>query len=512
MSAVGAATSPPNLSDADFRPLQVSQCDTPVAVIGHPQVDAATRTTPRPNQSAGTESLSESVIQPLATSRFGDAALATSAVASGCIVETSPEAALIPVPVIPVPATKVYYGWWMLLLAMIAAIATSPGQTFGVSIFNEPLRLELGLTHGQLAMAYMLGTLLGAIPITWFGRQMDFHGIRRTTLAILLGFAIACWTVSLASRWIELVVAFTLLRMLGPGALSLMSANTLPFWFHRRLGTVEGFRQTAMAIAMAVIPGFNLWLVLAVGWRGAFVVMGLGVLALWPIFYLWFRNRPDEVGQQIDEPTVKSRNKTFTNNGPVANFSLRQALRTSTFWSALVNSGLYSLIHTGVFFCLVPILVEKELDATYGAWMLMVFAISLAVHQMLGGWLADRIHPGIQMAGGQVMFSLGLTALLIGGGPIAILGAGMVMGAAQGVFFAASNPLWARYFGLKNLGAIRGFLMSFHVAFSSIGPLLVGSCHDIFDDFQWILLVFACLPLICGPFLFLIRPPQLPKN
>lgn len=50
----------------------------------------------------------------------------------------------------------------MLLLAMGLAIASSPGQKFGVSIFIEPLRLELGLTHGQIGLAYTLCTLFGA--------------------------------------------------------------------------------------------------------------------------------------------------------------------------------------------------------------------------------------------------------------------------------------------------------------------------------------------------------------
>ena len=31
-----------------------------------------------------------------------------------------------------------YYGWVMLPIAMLAAIATSPGQTFGVSILTPP--------------------------------------------------------------------------------------------------------------------------------------------------------------------------------------------------------------------------------------------------------------------------------------------------------------------------------------------------------------------------------------
>jgi len=421
----------------------------------------------------------------------------------------SPSTGGVAVATTAVTRPRFYYGWWMLGLSMVAAIATSPGQTFGVSIFNEPLRQELGLTHGQLALAYMLGTLFGAVPITWFGRLMDRFGIRPVTLGVVLAFAFACGTVSLAHNWYTLVVAFTLLRMLGPGALSLMSANVLPFWFHRRLGTVEGFRQTAMAVAMAVIPGLNLWLVLEFGWRGAYVLLAASLLLLWPLFWFGFRNHPEELGHNIDgDPDLpQSAAGLVKNRRTLSGFSLPQVLRTATFWSALINGSLYSLIHTGVFFCLVPILAEQGLDAKYSAWMLMVFAISLAINQMLGGWLADRLHPARQMFGGQLLFSLGLALLYWGGGVRETLIAGGIMGAAQGYFFAASNPIWARYYGLKHLGAIRGFLMSFHVALSSIGPLLVGWCHDLFGDFNAILLAFAGLPCLFSMALFLIREP-----
>ncbi|MBL8890647.1 MAG: MFS transporter [Planctomycetaceae bacterium] len=403
-----------------------------------------------------------------------------------------------------------YYGWWMMGLAMLAAIATSPGQTFGVSIFNEPMRVEMALTHGQLALAYMLGTLMGAVPITWFGRLMDRHGIRRMTLVILLLFAVACTTVSLTWNWYSLVLAFTLLRMLGPGALSLMSANILPFWFHRRLGTVEGLRQTAMALAMAVIPAINLWLVTEIGWRGAYVVLGVSVLAIWPLYWFALRNRPADVAQKLDGGQVHTKaipENTITATVPC--FTLSQALRTGVFWGALLNGALYSLIHTGVFFCLLPILSEQDLDAKYGAWMLTAFAISLAVNQMIGGWLADRVKPAYQMIVGQVMFSSGLGLLYMASSSAEVLSAGVVMGAAQGYFFAASNPLWARYFGLSHLGAIRGFLMSFHVALSSVGPVLVGWSHDLSGEFDSILLIFSLLPIALAGALLLVKPPRI---
>ncbi len=96
---------------------------------------------------------------------------------------------------------KLYYGWVMLLLA----IASSPGQTFGVSIFIEPMRLELGLTHGQMGLAYTLGTLFGEGPILWIGHQVDRRGLRRVALAVVVAFGLPCCLMGLAQNWIQVV-------------------------------------------------------------------------------------------------------------------------------------------------------------------------------------------------------------------------------------------------------------------------------------------------------------------
>lgn len=165
---------------------------------------------------------------------------------------------------------RFYYGWVMLRVSIAALAASSPGQTYGVSIFNEPLRQSLKLTHSQLASAYMLGTLFAAIPLIWPGSLMDRYGLRLALFASTLAFLGACSLTACADSWLMLTLAFFGLRLVGPGALAFLSGNILSHWFHRRLGLVEGMRQLGMALAMACIPSLNLWLVSEIGWRGAY--------------------------------------------------------------------------------------------------------------------------------------------------------------------------------------------------------------------------------------------------
>lgn len=419
-----------------------------------------------------------------------------------------------------------YYGWVMLPIAMATLIASSPGQTFGVSIFNESIRESLALSHGQLAAAYMLGTLFGAVPISFIGRQMDRHGLRNTLLAVVTLFSIACWVTSVAQGWWSLFLAFGLLRMLGPGALSLLSSNTLPFWFERRLGMVEGLRNVGMAVAMASIPALNLWLVTSLGWRGSYMIMGSVVwLTLFPIIAIWFRNAPEDIGQAIDGTHRRmsrgARAKGESSRGgsvsapepdsrPVTmwGMTLGETLRTKEFWIVACGTATNGLVHTALFFCMVPIFDERGFAASDVAATLTVFAVSLAIMQFVGGALADRLPARVLLVFGMLSLSLAVALLFVASSPMTAHLAGATLGIGQGIFFGVSQPLWARYFGRTHIGKIRGALMTFNVASSSLGPLYAGVTRDWQGDFSLALVTFMLMPLPIAVMSCFVRPPR----
>ncbi len=418
----------------------------------------------------------------------------------------------------PAPAkTRLFYGWVMLPLVMLAMVASSPGQTFGVSIFNEPIRQSLGLSHGQLAAAYTLGTLFGAIPIMYIGVLMDRHGLRRTTLGVLSLFCAACLFTSLAQGWLMLTAAFFLLRMLGPGALSLLSGSALPFWFERRLGMVEGLRSVGHAGSMAVIPILNLWLVQEFGWRGGYAVLGAGIwLLLFPLYFVCFHNRPEDVGQRIDGGSEASSTPDESLDRSVSlarqrhEFSLPEALRTLPFWAASLGTATFGLIHTAIFFCLVPIFQERGLDERIAATTMMVFAVSLAVMQLIGGSLADRVRAQPLLVIGLTGLSIGVAMLYSASTPFWAIAAGLTMGGTLGIHSGAAHPLWARYFGRQHLGSIRGVLMTMNIGISSIGPLIAGGVRDWQGNFDAAMWVFIAVPLPLALLSCFAAPPPAP--
>jgi OFA family oxalate/formate antiporter-like MFS transporter len=438
--------------------------------------------------------------------------------------------------------SRLYYGWVIVPLAMLAMVANSPGQTLGISIFNEPIRQSLNLSHSQLGGAYTLGTLLGAIPIMYIGALVDRYGLRRALLGLLTLFCGACLMTGAAYNWWTLMVAFCLLRMLGPGALSLVSSSILPFWFDRRLGTVEGIRSLGHAGSMALIPAVNLWLVSHYGWRGAYLLFGVGIWAvLFPVYWLLFRNRPEDVGQKIDggrySGTGSKRESGPTSDAVATNdsghgrrmdraapaalrgmfsaptpsthdFTLRETLGTFAFWVAALGTAAFGLVHTALFFCLIPIYQERGLTELHAATSMMMFAISLALVQFLGGVLADRMKSPPLLAIGLAGTAMGVVMLYFATTPLGAIASSIVMGSTLGIHSGAVQPLWARYFGRMHLGKIRGLLTTLCIALSSLGPLIAGTVRDFSGNFDLAMWIFIAIPLPLAILSWFAVPPK----
>ena len=117
--------------------------------------------------------------------------------------------------------------------------------------------------------AYMLGTLLAALPMTVIGALFAQYGGKRSLGAVVFVFGLACFATSRVTGVVTLFGCFLLLRMCGQGAMGLIAQNTDAMWFNNRLGTVTGIKRVGSAAAFGVVPAANVWLIARFGWRAA---------------------------------------------------------------------------------------------------------------------------------------------------------------------------------------------------------------------------------------------------
>lgn len=397
----------------------------------------------------------------------------------------------------------------MLAVCMVALFCTSPGQTFCIAVFNPSLRQALNISHSQLAVAYMLATLLAGLPLTAVGALTDRFGPRLATGAVAALLGLVCVATSQVTGLVSLFFVFLALRFLGQGSLSLLSNYTLAMWFDRRLGLVEGIRQLSMAGAIAVLPGINLWMIANYGWRWSYVILGVAVwIVMLPLVLFVFRNRPEDVGQRRDGDPQASETSPAGGANELWDLTFSQAVRTRAYWVVMAGNASWSLIVTAIMFNIIPILELNGLMQADAARTLTTFAVCLGTMHLIGGMLADRLPLNYLLSVAVAGMGVSVLLLMRATTPAAAQGFGALMGSSQGLLTSVSGPLWARYYGRTHLGKIRGSLSTVLVVASSLGPLLAGVGRDYLGSYQEVLLLLAVIPFPLSVAALLATPPR----
>src|SRR5690606_27957065 len=149
------------------------------------------------------------------------------------------------------------------------------------------------LSHSMLSGAYLIASLLAAVPLMTIGRRMDRHGLKIVSIAMATCVGLACFVVAGAQNAIALTIGLFLLRACGQGGLSMAAGNTLGMWFNRRLGLASGIAGVGMSAAIAVTPPIYLYLINTFGWRSAYALIGVvTLLVLLPLLVAVYRNSP----------------------------------------------------------------------------------------------------------------------------------------------------------------------------------------------------------------------------
>ncbi|MCC9607783.1 MFS transporter [Blastopirellula sp. JC732] len=407
-----------------------------------------------------------------------------------------------------VRAIPFFYGWMILPISMVAQFATSPGQTYGVSLFNTHFSRDLALSPLDVSFAYMWGTIIASLPMSLIGGIADRFGLRSSMTIVVLIFGGSCLFMSQVSGVWTLFLGFLLIRMFGQGALTLLATTSVDMWFRQRLGFAVGIRNLSMPIALALFPLMSESLIENIGWRMTYVVLGIGVCGLMlPLLFVFFRNKPEDIGQLPDGVKSLPAEPGDLDQKPVdpdlhlPQFTMGEALLTRSYWILVALMSCWAMIATALTFVMVRFLESRGLSEDEAPVIFLCTALTMAICQFIGGWLADHVRLHWLMAAGAV----GLAMSVICYANInSVYGAalfGLVFGAAQGVAVSGASSAWARYFGRAHLGKIKGSSMTWIVAGSAAGPYLLnlGAANlGGYEPVLWLFTaIFASLAVAC---------------
>lgn len=288
--------------------------------------------------------------------------------------------------------------WLILLLLSLMYFITYIDRT-GISVAAPEIGKEFGLSQTELGVvfsAFLWAYAIGQLPAGWCA---DRFGPRIVFLVIVPFWSLMTALTSVASG-IASLVGIRFVFGLGEAGGFPTATRAMQLWFPKsERGTVHGVTHCFSRFGIAITPFIAVSIMLALGWRSIFYVSAAAGLAWSALFYLVYRNLPEE------HPRVNRAELAYI-RGWEANDAIHPAARTSkpvVPWRDILRSrnmhyiaAGYCCFYYGTYFFVTwfpaYLLEYRHLSLRSVGTMASVPLVAGMAADLLGGRLTDLVY------------------------------------------------------------------------------------------------------------------------
>ncbi|MDP8946603.1 MAG: MFS transporter [Actinomycetota bacterium] len=390
-----------------------------------------------------------------------------------------------------------FYGWAVVVVATLATFCSGPGQSFVFSVFVDPILQDTGISRVHLSTLYAFGTAVSAAMVVLVARLVDRFGARLMLAVIALGLGVACFGMSLAAGSVALLLGFAAMRALGQGSLPVTATMLTAQWFVRQRGRAMSVVFLGLAASNAVLPAAAQGLIGSVGWREAYVALGVMVWALLiPTAILIVRNRPEAVGLNPDgasEPVEDPGGETAGEKR-----GSWQVVVSRDFWLLAVPLAAVPFVVTALVFHQVSVLGERGVGAGVAAAVFVAFAVASAAATAISGMLVEWLGPRKPLIFSQGVLLLAVSGLQLVSTPFMAAAYAALLGSASGMQGVVAGVIWAHYYGRRGLGKVQGPASTVMISAAALAPLPLAALHQLSGNYTLGLILIAAIPVVCA--------------
>jgi MFS transporter, OFA family, oxalate/formate antiporter len=414
-----------------------------------------------------------------------------------------------------------FYGWFIIFAGITGIVMSIPGQTIGVSVFTDHLIDALEVSRVNLSMAYMAGTILSGFFIPYAGRLYDRYGVRPVimTAGFLMGLTliylsriaqVSAWLTALinflspaALIFFLMTIGFFSLRFFGQGVLTMASRNMVMKWFDKKRGFANAILGITVSFGFSYSPQALDMLVQNFTWQGAWQTLGLISGVGFVLFvFIFFRDNPVKYGLIPDGKKIIKKEKDDPNLPLLKEYNLKEAKRTYSFWIFNLSLSLQALYVTAFTFNVISIFAVNGYDHRAAITIFLPASVVAVSFHFFGSWLSDYVKL-------KYFLLLQISGMLISMTALVFLDQSSSMrwmlivgnGIMSGMYGVLSAVTWPRFFGVKHLGAISGYAMSWMVIGSALGPFMFSLSFRLTGQYNlaaWICIFIAIVLLVLG--------------
>lgn len=382
---------------------------------------------------------------------------------------------------------KLFYGW-VIVIASFVISATLCGVSYCFGVFLKSLESEFNLTRAVTSSIFSTNMLLYGVFAVGGGSLLDRSGPRVVVLLMGVFTGLSLFLTGRAGFAWQLFITYGLLLAVGTGAGYTVVMSTTSRWFNRKRGLALGIVGSAAGFGTLAAPPLVSYLIQEVGWRTAFIIMGMFTCSVVIPASRLLKKNPSEVGEVPDgaksgSAQMSTEAEREADRPEFAGFSLIEASRTINFWLFgsmwLLCASCYFLVLTHI----VPHATDMGISRLQAATILSLIGGGNIVGKVVIGRVSDS-------AGRKTTASL--SALAAAGVMIGLTWSealwmlylfGFVWGFSFGGFDTSVAALIGDVFGLRSIGIIMGALCIPWGIGAAVGSTLGGLTFDLTQSY-----------------------------
>lgn len=424
---------------------------------------------------------------------------------------------------------RFFYGWWILGLISFMAALNNAFFDKGPALFLIPVGASLGLNRATASLIFSLGRSEGALNGPVVGYLVDRFGARKMmvigTFLAGIGFVIFALAPNL---WVFALAYLGFVSLGATMAFQDSATSMVNMWFSRYRVRAMSIREATGNLGSTILIPLMTLVIAIYDWRIAAFMGAVAYLVLILPFIPLLKESPESIGLLPDGANADDVGgaRTATSDAPgvdsvealrlrrfydTPEFTVREALRTSSYWYLLTGTMLRQVSRVGLDLHYIAILEWKGFDLSIAA---LFFTLRLGMNvpsKLVVGYFGDRVSKPAILSGGMVLYALGLVLLLSSNAVWILVVSAVVSGLSEGI-----TPVnWGAigdYFGRHHYATLRGIInLSYSWALLFV-PFAAGWWFDQHASYTVPIVVSLGAAAASAVVYALMRQPKLPAR
>ena len=397
---------------------------------------------------------------------------------------------------------RVFYGWYIALVAMLTLLVSNGMTITGMTIFDPAILQEFGWSRGDLKLRDLLQLGLSGLLAPFVGSLADRMSVRKLMMAglMLLSLCLAAYSQMTSLTHLYVInVGIALVLALAGLVLNVLIVSR---WFVRKRGTALGMTLVGTSLGGIVFPRMGAVLLRTHTWRETMLMEAVIPLVVMAILALVTRDSPYEMGLQ-PLGAMGAPGSTQV----VGGMEYQDAIRTRTFW-------ILTFCAMTTFYCILAAQAHMVLHLKGMGWPLekaaggvgILFTMGL-VGKFVIGYLADKLER-------RVVFLTNISIMLVGALCLASMKEELlwpfilVFGLGWGGLYTMLQLTCMDSFGTRAGGKILGTITVLDAIGGGLGIWITGVLFDRSKSYESAFTLIAVLVFLAFLAALALQNPQ----